>query len=58
MFIYDLYRFFIKEGHGELDEYFSFIWFSILSLPIDIILLPIEIIAFVMWKRGKKKNEI
>lgn len=56
MFIYDSYRFFIKEGQGELDEYFSFIWLSILSLPIDIILLPIEIIAFIMWKKGKKEK--
>lgn len=58
MLIYELYKSFIKEGYGELYEYIAFIWFSIIILPIDIILLPIYIIAFIMWKRGKKKNEI
>lgn len=50
MFIYELYRSFIKEGYGELYEYITFVFLSILCLPVDILLFPLEIIAFIMWK--------
>lgn len=52
MFIYELYRSFIKEGYGELYEYITFLFLSILCMPVDIILFPLEIIAFIMWKLG------
>lgn len=52
MFIYELYRSFIKEGYGELYEYIAFLFLSILCISIDIILSPLEIIAFIMWKLG------
>lgn len=52
MFIYELYRSFIKEGYGGLYEYITFLFLSILCMPVDIILSPLEIIAFIMWKLG------
>ena len=52
MFIYELYRSFIKEGYGELYEYIAFLFLSILCIPIDIILSPLAIIAVIMWKLG------
>lgn len=50
MLIYELYRSFIKEGYGELYEYITFVFLLILCLPVDILLFPLEIIAFIMWK--------
>ena len=51
MLVCELYKIFIKEGYGEMYEYFTFVLFTVLCLPIDIILFPIEIIAFIIWNR-------
>lgn len=50
MLIYTLYKTFIEDGDGELVEYFAFVFYGLLSIPLDIILSPLEIIAFIIWK--------
>lgn len=58
MLIYELYKTFIKEGYNELFDYFSFIFFSFLSLPIEIIISPFTIITLLMWAiRRDKQND-
>lgn len=58
MVIYEFYRIFVKEGTNELFEYFIFVFVSILCFPIDILLSPIELIAFILYKLNRRgKNE-
>jgi len=56
MLIYLLYEEFIKEGDDELVEYFGFVFFSLLCLPIDLILSPLEILALILYKIIKNRR--
>ncbi len=55
MLIYLAWETFIKDGSNELYEYFAFVFFSIILLPADILVLPVSIIAFILYKlRGRE----
>lgn len=55
MIIYELYKCFIKDGDNELYENFSFIFFSLLALPIEVIISPVTIIALLIWAIRRNK---
>lgn len=55
MIIQELYKSFIQEGYDEPFDYFSFIFFSFLALPIEIIISPLTIIALLMWAIRRNK---
>lgn len=57
MLIYELYKSLIRDGEGSLIDCFSFIFFSFLSLPMDLILSPLEILAFIIYKVRRSKTK-
>lgn len=54
MLNYELYKVHIKEGEGDLFDYYAFCSLGLPCLAIDLMLSPIEILAFIMWKLGGK----
>lgn len=54
MFIYELYKAFIKNGDNEMWEYFLFTFYGLIALVIDILISPLELVAFIVWKLGDK----
>ena len=55
MLVYMLYEAIIYDGEDELWEYFSFCFFSFFALIVDLIIFPIEILAFILWKLRRDK---
>lgn len=56
MFIYELYKSFIKNGDDEFFDYFEFVFWGLISLPIDILLSPLELLAFIIYKVRRNKQ--
>ena len=56
MLIYELYKVCIKDGYDELINYFEFVFFGFLILPIDILLIPFELLAFIIYKIRRTKK--
>lgn len=50
MIIHELYELFIKNGDDEFFDYFIFVFFGLISLPMDILLSPLELLAFIIYK--------
>ena len=38
----------------EMIDYLAALLFSFFTIPLDIALLPVEIVAFILWKMGVK----
>ncbi len=58
MIIYEIYRIFIKENPFEVEflDYFATIFFSIVIIPVEILLSPLSIIALIAYKIHKRRN--
>ena len=58
MIIYEIYRIFIKENPFEVEflDYFATIFFSIVIIPVEILLSPLSIIVLIAYKIHKRRN--
>jgi hypothetical protein len=56
MLMYQWYCLCIKDGESELFEYLLFAFFMFPIFLIDLIAIPIEIIAFILWKIDRRKK--
>ena len=59
MFISFFYKMFVKEGldDGDYIDCFIFVLLALFSLPLEILLSPISIIAFIIYRINKRRKQ-